>query len=143
MDRKKGKDFSVESFSTSAKIWIESMMVEYKAVVTEKNEFEKRCESVKLTLLELSDYQVSDAGNRTKFFSFDLFTKKWRISIETLVEEAKSVVMGRHKLRKLIFPKTNCTFFELPAVHVSNTKYKANKVSMKHFCTKERFPIGN
>ena len=118
------------------------MMVEIKAVVTGKNEFEKRCESVKLTLLDLSDYRVSDAENRTKLFSFDLFTKKWRISIETLVDEANSVVMGRHKLRKLIFFKTNCTFFALPAVHVSNTKYKANKVSKKHLCTKERFPIG-
>ena len=71
-------------------------MQQFKPDVSQKSELECRKKSNSYQLLEFSNYQFCVARNKLDNFSTQRFAKRWKLPIETLMEEIKPLITEKH-----------------------------------------------
>ena len=72
-------------------------MDEIKLPVTRKNDFQFQHESVYQAFSAFLDYQASDATEKSDKISYELFVKRLKFFIETLIEEIKPLHTEKSK----------------------------------------------
>ena len=91
--RDKKNAFSIEFYSVSLHFSVETPKKEIKHVNTEKHEFDHRDELILTASFGVSDYENFDARILETDVSMGNSCTSWRLSITTLMEEVKRVIM--------------------------------------------------